>query len=125
MPKFPVTDDLRKIEKEGSEWASHCTKGLFSEKDFEFFSTRYKPFYECLKEVEGLYQSSVGEFDPFTQHEHCRVLFAPAFGTRGAFMVSPAMHPLGRVPDFKFAAFEGGVIKTIRNKWDTMKKKGR
>ncbi|MGW8179401.1 MAG: hypothetical protein ACWGQW_11670, partial [bacterium] len=27
MNKFPATEDLRKIEKAGSEWASRCTKG--------------------------------------------------------------------------------------------------
>ena len=38
-------------------------------------------------------------------------------------MMSPAMYPTGRVPDFRFAAFEVGVIKTIRHTWDAMKKK--
>ena len=125
MPQFPATDDLKKIEKEGSAWASHGTKGLFTEKDFRFFATRYKPFYECLEEVEGLYQSTVDEFDPFRQHEHCRVLFAPAFGTYGALMLSPATTPLGRVPDFRFAAFEAGVIRAIRHSWEAMKQKQR
>ena len=121
--QFPVTDDLKKIEKAGSAWASSCTKGLFTKKDFDFFATRYKPFYECLKEVEGLFRATLDEFDPFTQHEHCRILFAPAFGSHGAVMMSPAMYPTGRVPDFRFAAFEVGVIKTIRYTWDAMKKK--
>ena len=123
--QFPVTDDLKKLEKAGSAWASHCTKDLFTEKDFEFFATRYEPFFECLKETEGRFQVALSEFDPFTQHEHCRILFAPAFGTHGAFMVSPAAHPLGRVPDFKFAAFEAGVIRAIRHTWNEMKKRKR
>jgi hypothetical protein len=100
-------------------------KGLFTEKDLKFFATRYRPFYESLKEVEGRFETTLAEFDPFIQHEHCRIVFAPAFGTHGAFMVSPAMHPLGRVPDFKFAAFEAGVIRAIRRKWEAMKQKKR
>jgi hypothetical protein len=125
LPEFPSTADLRVIEKAGSEWASQCTKGLFTENDFEFFATRYKPFYECLKEVEGRFRATLAECDPFAQHEHCRILFAPAFGSHGAFMVSPAMHPLGRVPDFRFAAFEAGVIREIRRRWEVMKQKKR
>ena len=125
MPQFPATGELGEIEKAGSVWASECIKGLFTEKDFEFFSTRYQPFYECLEEVEGRFLATLAEFDPFTQHEHCRILFAPAFGTHGAFMVSPAMHPLGRVPDFRFAAFEAGVIREIRHRWEAMKRKER
>ena len=65
MLRFPPTDDLRRIEKAGSLWASLCVKDLFEEKDLEFFATRYQPFYEYLKEIEGLYQSIIGEFDPF------------------------------------------------------------
>jgi len=125
LSEFPSTADLRVIEKAGSEWTSYCTKGLFAEKDFEFFATRYQPFFECLKEVEGRFQATLAEFDPFAQHEHCRILFAPAFGTHGAFMVSPVMHPLGRVPDFRFAAFEAGVIREIRRRWVAMKRKKR
>lgn len=125
MPQFPVTADLKKIEKAGTAWASQCTKGLFTEQDFEFFATRYKPLYESLREVEGRYQTTLEVFDPFAQHEHCRILFAPAFGTHGAFMVSPAMHPLGRVPDFRFAAFEAGVIRGIRRTWEEIKQKKR
>ena len=123
MPQFPVTDDLKKIEKAGSAWAIQCTKGLFTEKDFEFFATRYRPFYKSLNEVEGRFQTALDEFDPSTQHEHCRLLFAPAFGTHGAFMISPAMYPTGRVPDFRFAAFEAGVIRAIRKTWEDMKQK--
>lgn len=125
MPEFPSTADLRVIEKEGSKWVSQCTKGFFTEKDLKFFATRYQPFYESLKEVEGHFQTTLAAFDPFSQHEHCRILFAPAFGTHGAFMVSPALHPLGRVPDFKFAAFEAGVIRGIRRRWEVMKQKKR
>jgi hypothetical protein len=123
--QFPATDDLREIEKAGSVWASLFTRDIFSEKDFEFFATRYQTFYECLKEVEGRFQATLPEFDPFTQHEHCRTLFAPAFGTHGALMISPAMNPMGKVPDFKFASFEAGVIRTIRRTWQDMKQKKR
>ena len=123
MPRFPATDDLREIEKAGSLWASLCIKDLFAKKDLQFFATRYQPFYEYLKKIEGLYQSTIGEFDPFKQHKHCRTLFAPAFGSHGAFMVSPAMHPLGKVPNIKFASFEVGVIRKIRKTWEDMKKK--
>jgi hypothetical protein len=122
--QFPATDDLKKVEQEGAAWASQCTKGLFTEKDLVFFATRYRPFFEYLKEVEGLFQATLVEFDPFAQHEHCRMLFAPAFGSHGAMMVSPATNPLGRVPDFRFAAFEAGVIREIRRRWETQKKKG-
>ena len=106
MPQFPATDDLREIEKAGSRWASLCIKDLFVEKDLEFFATRYRPFYECLNKIEGRFQATLAEFDPFTQHEHCRSLFAPAFGTHGALMISPSIDPMGKVPNLKFASFE-------------------
>jgi hypothetical protein len=125
LSQFPQTDDLREIQKAGAVWVSNCTKSLFTKKDFEFFATRYQPFYECLEEVEGRFQATLREFDPYTQHEHCRILFAPAFGTHGALMVSPAKYPTGRVPDFRFAAFEAGVIQAIRQKWEAMKQKQR
>jgi hypothetical protein len=121
LTQFPVTQDLKKIEEAGSAWASQCTKALFTEKDFGFFATRYKPFYECLKEAQGVFEATIDEFDPFTQHEHCRILFAPAFGSHGAVMMSPAKYPTGRVPDFRFAAFEAGVIREIRRRWGAMK----
>lgn len=125
MSRFPPTADLGEIEKAGSVWASLCIKDLFDEKDLEFFATRYQPFYEYLKEIEGLYQSTIGEFDPFKQHKHCRTLFAPAFGTHGAAMISPSMSTLGKVPNFRFASFEAGVIRKIRETWEDVKKKGR
>ena len=125
MTQFPATDDLREIEKAGFAWAFRCTRDVFSEKDFEFFATRYQAYYECLKEVEGRFQATVPEFDPFAQHEHCRTLFAPAFGSHGALMVSPAMNPMGRVPDFRFASFEAGVIRMIRRKWEDLKQQKR
>jgi len=125
LPQFPATDDLREIERAGSVWASRCIKGLFTEKDLEFFATRYQSFYECLKEIEGRFQATLAEFDPSTQHEHCRTLFAPAFGTHGALMISPTMNPMGKVPDFKFASFEAGAIRAVRRTWEDMKQKGR
>ena len=125
MLQFPATNDLREIEKAGSVWASECIKGFFTEKDLRFFATRYQPFYECLEESEGVFRATLEEFDPFRQHEHCRFLFAPAFGTHGAMMISPSMHPMGKVPDFRFAAFERGCILSIRSKWEAMKRKER
>ncbi len=123
MSRFPPTADLGEIEEVGSLWASRCIKDLFDEKDLEFFATQYQPFYEHLKKIEGLYQSTIGEFDPIKQHEHCRTLFAPAFGTHGAKMISPSMNTLGKVPNSKFASFEAGVIRKIRRTWEDMKKK--
>lgn len=38
-------------------------------------------------------------------------------------MISPALSPMGKVPDFKFASFEAGVIRTIRKTWEDMKQK--
>ena len=125
MPQVPATDDLREVEEVGSLWASLCIKDLFDEKDLEFFATQYQPFYEYLKEIEGLYQPTIGEFDPFEQHKHCRTLFAPPFGTHGAKMISPSTNTLGKVPNFKFASFEAGVIRKIRKAWEDMKKKER
>ena len=125
MSRFPATDDLKKIEEVGSLWASLCIKDLFDEKDLEFFATRYQPFFEYLKEIDGLCQSTIGEFDRFKQHKHCRTLFAPAFGTHGASMISPRMNPMGKVPNLKFASFEAGVIRTIRRTWEDMKKERR
>ena len=120
MAQFPGTDDLKPIEKEGSAWASRCMKDPFAEKDIEFFATRYQPFFECLREVEGRFQPILGDFDPLAQHELCRLLFAPAFGSCGALMISPTMNPMGKVPDFKFAAFEAGAIRTIWKRWEDM-----
>jgi len=125
LPQFPVTDDLREIENAGSHWASLCIKDLFAENDLEFFATRYQPFYEYLEKIEGLHRSTVGEFDPFKQHQHCRTLFAPAFGTHGAAMISPSTNTLGKVPNLKFAGFEAGAIRKIRRTWEDMKKKER
>ena len=122
MSRFPQTADLREIEQAGSRWASLCMKDLFAGEDVEFFATRYQPFFECLQEIGGVYQSTIGEFDPFKQHEHCRTLFAPAFGTHGAAMISPSMKTLGKVPNFKFASFEAGAIRAIRKTWEDMKK---
>ena len=125
LPQFPLTDDLKKIEKAGAAWAFQCTKGLFAEKDFEFFATIYRPFFECLKELEGRFQATLADSDPYTQHEHCPTLFAPAFGSHGAVMVSSAMSPLGRIPDSRSAAFEAGVIRAICRTWEDMKRKER
>jgi hypothetical protein len=125
LSRFPAADDLKEIEKAGSVWASRCIKGLFTEQDLGFFATRYQPYYESLKEVEGRFRSTLAEFDPFAQHEHCRSLFAPGFGTHGASMISPVMNPMGKVPDFKFASFEAGAIRTIRKAWEDRKKKER
>ena len=125
LPQFPATDDLREIERAGNVWASRCTSGLFTEEDFEFFATRYQPFCESLKEIQGRFQVTLAQFDPFKQHKHCRVLFGPAFGTHGAMMISPPMNPMGKVPDFKFASFEAGVIRAIRRAWEDRKHKGR
>lgn len=123
MNKFPATEDLRKIEKAGSEWASRCIKGLLTEKDVKYFATRYRPFYESLRETKGRFQVTLDEFDPFKQHLHCRTLFALAFGTHGALMISPKDSPMGRVPDFRFASFEAGVIREIRRAWEDMKQR--
>lgn len=125
MRLFPATDDLLVIERAGSVWASNCIKSLLTDKDLAFFATRYQPFYECLKEIEGRFQVTLAKFDPFTQHRHCRALFGPAFGTHGALMISPTMNPLGKVPDFKFASFEAGVIRAIRRTWEDMQQEKR
>jgi hypothetical protein len=58
---------------------------------------------------------SVVNFDPYSQHENCRLLFAVAFSQYGARMLPPPEFPAGKVPDLKFAAFERGVIKSLRN----------
>jgi hypothetical protein len=38
-------------------------------------------------------------------------------------MISPIMNPMGKVPDFRFASFEAGVIRTIRRTWEDMKRR--
>ncbi len=124
MPQFPDTADLKAIEKMGASWASSCMINLFAEMDLRFFSTQYRPFFESLKWVDGRFQITLTDFDPFSQHKHCRALLGPAFGTRGALMMSSSTSPLGRVPDFRFAAFEAGAIRAIRLTWET-KKRGR
>jgi len=125
LTRFPPTADLGEIEEVGSFWASRCIKDLFGEKDIEFFATQYQPFYEHLKMSEGLYQPTIGEFDPFKQHKHCSTLFAPAFGTHHAAMISPSTNTMGKVPNLKFASFEAGAIRKIRRTWEDMKKKER
>ncbi|MGW8320060.1 MAG: hypothetical protein ACWGSD_00765, partial [Thermodesulfobacteriota bacterium] len=62
-------------------------------------------------------KGSVVSFDPFGQHKHCEVLFGIAFSRHGAQMVTPPDYPMGKVPDLRFAAFERGVIKCLRNLW--------
>ena len=123
MPQVPAKDDLRGVEEVGSLWASRCIKDLFEEKDIEFFATRYQPIYAYLKKIEGLYQSTIGEFDPFEQYKHFRTLFAPLFGTHRAAMIRPSINTLGKVPNIKFASFEVGVIRKIRKTWEDVKRK--
>jgi hypothetical protein len=60
-------------------------------------------------------QGSVVNFDPFSQHRHCELMFGIAFSQHGAQMISPPEYPLGKVPDLRFAAFERGVVTSLRN----------
>ena len=108
------TKDLLEIEKAGCRWAVRCLDYYFTEEDLEFFVMEYKPFYESMKEMQqGL--GSIVDFDPYSQHKDCRVLFSIAFSQYGARMLPTPEFPAGRVPDLKFAAFERGVIKSLRN----------
>ena len=108
------TKDLLEIEKAGFQWAVRCFDYYFTKEDVRFFAIEYKPFYESLKEMEQG-KGSVVRFDPYSQHKHCRVLFGIAFSQHGARMLPPPECPEGKVPDLKFAAFERGVIKSLRN----------
>ncbi len=117
--QFPETEELKAIERSGASWASSCVRDLFSEMDLHFFSNQYRPFFETLTRVDGRLHTTLADFDPFGQHERCRALFAPAFGSEGASMISSSMGTSGRVPDFKFAAFEAGAIRAIRHTWQT------
>jgi len=108
------TKDLLEIEKAGFRWAVRCFDYYLTREDLEFFAFEYKPFYESLQEMANG-KGSVVSFDPFTQHKHCEVLFGIVFSRHGARMVSPPEYPLGKVPDLRFAAFERGVIKSLRN----------
>lgn len=108
------TKHLREIEKAGFQWAVRCFDYYLTREDLEFFALRYKPFYESMEEVQQG-KGSVVRFDPFSQHEHCELLFGIAFSQHGAQMVSPPEYPLGKVPDLRFAAFERGVIQSLRN----------
>ena len=110
----PQTKYLRDIEKAGFQWAVRCFDYYFEKEDLEFFALRYKPFYESMQEVQQG-KGSVVRFDPFSQHEHCELLFGIAFSQHGAQMISPPEYPLGRVPDLRFTAFERGVITSLRN----------
>ena len=105
---------LREIEKAGFQWAVRCFDYYLTREDLEFFALTYKPFYEAVEEMQQG-QGSVVRFDPFSQHKHCRLLFGIAFSQHGAKMVSPPEYPLGRIPDLRFAAFERGVIHSLRN----------
>ena len=108
------TKNLLEIEKAGFRWAVRCFDYYFTREDLEFFALEYKPFYESLQEMQKA-KGSVVSFDPFTQHKHCEILFGIAFSRHGAHMVSQPGYPLGKVPDLRFAAFERGVIKSLRN----------
>ena len=110
------TKDLLEIEKAGFRWAVRCYAHYLASEDLEFFALQYKPFYESMQEMpQG--KGSVANFDPFAQHKHCKILFGIAFSQHGALMVSPPEYPTGKVPDLRFAAFERGVIKSLRNLW--------
>jgi len=108
------TKDLLEIEKAGFRWAVRCSDYYFTGEDLEFFAVRYRPFYESMQEMQQG-KGVVVNFDPFGKHKHCEVLFGIAFSRHGAQMVSPPEYPLGKVPDLRFAAFERGVIKSLRN----------
>ncbi len=108
------TKHLRRIEKSGFQWAVRCFDHYFSKEDLEFFALRYKPFYEAMNDVQKG-EGSVVRFDPFSQHMHCKLLFGIAFSQHGAQMISPPEYPLGKIPDLRFAAFERGVIQSLRN----------
>ena len=110
------TKDLLEIEKAGFRWAVRCFDYYFTREELEFFALRYKPFYESMQEIQAG-KGAIADFDPWVQHKQCRILFDPAFSQHGARMLSPAEYPLGMVPDLKFAAFERGVIKSLRNLW--------
>ncbi len=105
---------LRRIEKSGFQWAVRCFDYYFTREDLEFFALRYEPFYEAMREVQQG-EGSVVRFDPFSQHRHCKLLFGIAFSQHGAQMISPPEYPLGKIPDLRFAAFERGVIQSLRN----------
>jgi hypothetical protein len=108
------TKYLREIEQAGFRWAVRCFDSYITREDLEFFALRYKPFYESMQEVQQG-QGSVVRFDPFSQHKHCQLLFGIAFSQHGSQMISPPEYPLGKVPDLRFAAFERGVITSLRN----------
>jgi hypothetical protein len=108
------TKHLREIEKAGFQWAVRCFDNYITREDLEFFALRYEPFYEAIQEVQ-LGKGSVVKFDPFSQHKHCKLLFGIAFSQHGAKMIAPPDYPLGKIPDLRFAAFERGVITSLRN----------
>ena len=108
------TKYLREIEKAGFRWAVRCFDSYITREDLEFFALRYKPFYESMQEVQQG-EGSIVNFDPFSQHRHCKLMFGIAFSQHGAQMISPPDYPLGKVPDLRFAAFERGVITSLRN----------
>ena len=111
------TKDLMEIEKAGFQWAVRCFDYYFTKEDLEFFAIEYKPLFESMKEMQqGM--GSIVSFDPYSQHKHCRLLFAIAFSQHGARMLPPPEFPTGKVPDLKFAAFERGVIKSLRNLYE-------
>jgi hypothetical protein len=87
-----------------------CALDLLNVEELRFFAHEYEPFYAIG--TRGDQNVLVVGFDPFEQHKMCSLLFAPAFGSCDARMLS-----LGngkRTPDELFAAFERGAIETIR-----------
>ncbi len=104
------TKELVKIEKEGASWAMKCALDLLSLDELRFFANEYKPFYGLGG--EGTNEGDGVVFDPFEQHKMCSLLFAPAFGSCGARMLSRGNGR--RIPDQRFAAFERGAIEMIK-----------
>jgi hypothetical protein len=85
--------------------------------DLKWWATKYRPFHEFVRRVGGIEQCLIDEFDPRNAHPLAEALFAPAWAAHGAGWVSAPTNHAKKVPDFRFAAFERGVILQIRKEW--------
>ncbi len=116
-PQIADEQVLKEIEEEGRKWGKACVNSLMTPQDLQWWATEYRPLHDYIRKIEDVERCFIADFDPRDVHPLANVLFAPAWGTHGACWVSPVTNPGGRVPDFRFVAFERGLIRQIRTAW--------
>lgn len=116
-PRTAYDQVVKEIEHAGSKWGRTCARSSMTREDLKWWATKYRPFYGYIRRVGGIEQCFVKDFDPHDVHPLAKTLFAPAWEAHGASWVFPGVNNSGKVPDFRFAAFERGVIQQIQKEW--------